>query len=527
MISERYGKALAEIKYELSKYSHVSVFNVAVSYLTRPLGVGEDYTQRMPWVVMLLLKHKFLGVSGGREITGAKFLEIANRVFNLSDHIGDLPSDVLLMLLRSMAAQQRAYQVPAHSRLQALMMQRTLLVSEDGFYKDLFFRETGVELKNYYVMGMYLFSQAASARVNECVKYSLRTFFMHLTPHIPPDQIASFLVLVGLTFSQIPAFLKRFEVTDSNTAELYQDSPFKLKPVLIFDEGLVIISPALYMLGIRSIVYEVMKSSEEFGARFGSDVESYLGRLLGETFKEFWPIEKLKGVINLKRGKKADFVIREQGRVLIVESKAIEPTDLMMCAYDPIHLRSLLSDSFLKGIEQGLETAHKLNRSAMFAGNGYFILVVTIDDFFISGGEFVSQFLDDELFSRVEKKYGCLPVAPEDVIYITLSDLVGVSAWLKSNPGVAFSDFITRAKEKVAAEEGLLLGSTLWGMLQREILLNISSATGIEESLEALPAEVAEMLRVGKDYWSGRHVHFLLGFHGFQMLLVRKLMGDD
>lgn len=523
MFNDRYKEALQSIKHDLSKYSHSSVFNTSIQYLSRPPKHGEIFAERMPWVIMFLIKQSLVGPSGSREISLNKLLGIGTRIFKLGDLLVDIPPEIMLLQMRSMQAQQSAYQVPSHVRLLGLLTQWTWMTYEDNFYEELFRKKTGVSLKNYYLMSLYLFSQAAKSVGNEVVRYSLRTFFIHLTPSVPPDEIASFLALAGAPFIDLSRFLKsKYEITDFNASELYQDTPLKFKPLLLYPEGIAIYSPAVCLFSFRAIVTEVMKGIPEYKNRFGSDVEARLGNFLLPAFKEVWPIEELSGIITLKTGKKADYVIKDGNSVLIVESKAVEPTELARCAFDPALLRKNLSDNFLKGITQGLETAHKLRQSGRFPGCNYLVLVVTLDDFFIHGGEFVSQFLDDTLFSKAEEKYGYLPVSPEDVIYITINDLVGISKWLTSNPDKSFSEVISRAREKEKTDSRNL-APTLSQVLQEEILAHVSAAAGVEEAMRTVEVEMSKSLLASKDYWAGKIPEFLIEFSRFQSLLGQKI----
>jgi hypothetical protein len=472
----------------------------------------------MPWVVMFFLKLSLLEKSGSLEINTNDFLRLVNRVYKLSNRLLDTSPEIFMLMMRAMIIQQLWYQVPITDSWRQVILQRTLLERSLNFNNDLFYKKVGITLNDYYKIACYLMTITGKEDPNSVVRWSMTAFYSHLSPAISNKTLANFLKLVAIPFQMLPQYLNTYSVKDCNSAELYQETPFKNKPIIIESDGLVIFNAGLCVSGLRSIAMDVLKSCPQFYGKFGGDVECYVGERLKITSLKVYSMPDLNKIIPIKIGKIADYVAVDKDDVFVFESKAITPSVLMRCAYDPSLLSELLKDSFIKGVEQGQETAFKLSAVDSFKNKKIRIIVVTLEDFHIYGGEYVSHYIQDGFEDALVQKYGCLPVKLKDVIYMTLKDLITLTEWLKDKPAGSMGNLFNQIEEdskepgggrfSISPHIGERIGSEVIGPI------------GVGDALERTQAEMEQLLMSNHRFRKGQHpVSFMAAFEQFRKLL--------
>ncbi|AZC59928.1 hypothetical protein [Pseudomonas chlororaphis] len=517
MIVHSYSRELAGIKTELSRYSHISTFNCALTHLDK----NTKGVEGMPWIIMFLLKLSLQGRDGPLKMEAREFWLVANKIYHLSGKLLGPGNGSFMLMVRSMLNQQLWYQIGFVESLRHVLLQRTLFDRSFDTNNQLFLEKTGIGLDDYYKISFYLLTVAGKAESNRVVKWSLSSFYSHLSPAISDDVLIGFLELVAITFPKLHDFMQDFIVEDSNSVELYQETPLKNKPIIVESEGLVIFNSGLCISGLRSIAMEILKSCEPFTTKFGHDVEAYIGERLRITPMDVYSLSDLNGVIPIKVGRIADYVVVDGGEVFIFESKAIIPSVLMKCVYDPDWLSRLLKESFIKGVEQGQETASKLLASEKFKGMKARIVVVTLEDFFVYGGEYLGSYIRPDLEKELTEVYGSLPVPMQDVIYMTLKDLNTLTEWLQDK-SVGSLSALFRDVEEAERQPG---GSrfSLSQHINERVGPEVIGAVGFGGTLEKTNGEMQELLGGNKCYWKSQHpVSYMRAFSRFRDKLLQR-----
>lgn len=522
MLVRRYADDLAGIKTDLSRYSHLSVFNAALNYL-QP-NSGARGIESMPWVVMFLLKLSLQQRDGTIRIEAQEFLRLANRIFRLGDHVAnDSNGQTMFLMMRSLLLQQIWYQSDPVESLRSIFLHRTLFNRSYKENNQLFLKSTGLSLDDYFKLAVCLSSLAGNQKANSVISYGLGTFYGHMSPHLSDDVLVNFLRLVAVPFHGLSEYMlqERFVVKDSNPAELYQETPLKNKPIILEEDRLVIFNAGLCVSGLRSIAIELLKAQSGFTKTFGTDMENYIGERLRLTAMDVYTIPDMNKIIPIKVGKIADFVVSDGNELLIFESKSIFPNVLMKCAFDSSHLSTLLKDNFIKAIGQGQETAAKLAASEKFGGKKARIIIVTLDDFFIYGGDFVSQHLDRDLEKTLASTYGCLPVPMENVVYMTLKDLIILTEWLKGKPADCLFRLLGELDAKQDQPGGARL--SLSHHIQEQIASEVYGPVGIDDVASQSLAEVESLFLGNSRYWQSQHpLTFMRSYDQFRLRLFRS-----
>lgn len=522
MLVKLYAEDLASIKTDLSRYSHLSVFNAALNYLQPSSGARG--LESMPWVVMFLLKLSLQQQDGPLHIGAPEFLRLANRIYRLGDHVAKgVSSQTMFLMMRSLLLQQIWYQGDTVDSWRSLFIQRALLNRSYEENNRLFQERAGLSLDDYYKLTMCLFSLTGDKKPNSVISLRLGHFYSLMSPRLSDEVLVNFLRLVALPFNRLSEYLQqeRFVVKDSNPAELYQETPLKNKPIIIESDRLVIFNAGLCISGLRSIAIELLKAAPGFTDTFGHDMESYIGERLKLTAMDVYTIPDLNQVIPIKSGKIADYVVTDGDELLIFESKSIFPNVLMKCAFDANHLFKLLEDNFIKAIEQGQETAAKLAASNTFGGRKARIIIVTLDDFFIYGGDFVTEHLNGEFEKSLASTYGRLPVPMANVVYMTLRDLITLTEWLKDKPADSLFRLLGELDAKQDQPGGARL--SLSHHIHEHVASSVNGAVGIHEVVEESRGEVEGLLLGNSRHWKLQHpLTFMLAYDRFKQRLIRS-----
>jgi len=475
----------------------------------------------MPWVVMFFLKLSLLEKSGPLEMSRDDFLKLVNRVYKLSNNLLNIPPEIFMLMMRAMVVQQLWYQIPVIDSWRHVILQRVLLERSFDFNNDLFYAKVGIDLVDYYKVASYLLTVTGKENPNSTVRWSMAAFYSHLSPAISDRVLVNFLKLVAIPFQRLPEYLRSYVVADCNSAELYQETPLKNKPIILENDGLVIFNAGLCVSGLRSIAMDVLKSCKPFYGKFGGDVETYVGERLRITSMDVYSVPELNNIIPIKIGKIADYVVVDKDDVFVFESKAITPSVLMRCAYDPSQLSQLLKESFIGGVEQGQETAFKLCAVDRFKSKRVRIIVVTLEEFYIYGGEYISNFIRTDFEEALEAKYGYLPVQLQDVIYMTLKDLVTLTEWLKDKPVGAMANLFNEIEEDVKKQGGGRFGISQY--IDEKIGREVIGSIGVGDALERTQAEMDQLLSSNARIRKGQHpVSFMIAFEKFRALLWKS-----
>ncbi|MDX9679353.1 hypothetical protein [Pseudomonas zeae] len=513
MIVASYTRELSNIKTDLSRYSHHSVFNCAINYLHNGRSM-----EHMPWVVMFLLKLSLLGESGSIEMNRDDFIRVANRVYRLSDKLIGIAPEVLMLMMRAMLVQQLWYQIPVTESWRQMILQRVLLERSPVFNNELFYNKVGITLNDYYKIANYLLTITGKQDPNAVVRWGMAGFYSNLSPAISDETLINFLKLVAIPFQNLPDYLKRYSVRDSNSAELYQETPLKNKPIILENDGLIIFNAGLCVSSLRSIAMDVLKPCPEFYGKFGVDVEHYIEERLRGAQLEVYSMSDLNKIIPIKIGKIADYVVVDGGDVFVFESKAITPSVLVRCSYDPAMLERYLKESFIKGIEQGQETAHKLSSVDKFKSKKTRIIVVTLEDFYIYGGDYISQYVKSDFEETLIAKYGCLPVQLQDVIYMTLKDLLTLTEWLKDKPAGSMSNLFNEIEEASKQPGGGRF--SISPHISEKIGGEVMGVVGVGDALERTREEMEQLLLTNSRIRRSQHpASFMNEFEQFRSRL--------
>ncbi|WP_252271426.1 GapS1 family protein [Pseudomonas subflava] len=424
MSIEKYQQEIRLISHELERYNHFSVISAAVGSLTADNSDRKKAIMRMPWVLLLLLKLALLGKSGEKSMSREEYYGFSNRLYGIQHLASNLDAQTIELQLRPMLLQQLWYQRGDESALLSLFRQSLLLNGENPWYADEFRKISGIKLRNFYIITIHIMLSVKNHKLT-VLDINLFQLIHNLCPQIPFNELFRYLALIGVRTSDLQAFIESHRLDDIYQSEYYQDTPFKERPILINGDQLLVVDSTLFFASMAEFVPRYLKKIPGHKDQFGPDFEKYINELLEFSKLKYWPeniIESLYKKYGIQ-GKVVDFLTHDEKHVILIESKAIEPSSIVKTATDPELLKKLLEKSFIKAIHQGMHSATELAKTPEFKDKKFSLLIVTHEDFGIFGGRWVADHIDTNLQCELNKKHPTTPLSLDDIFYCTINDL--------------------------------------------------------------------------------------------------------
>lgn len=422
--ADEYRIKLARIKESLSRFSHESVVSAVIQGMR---GEGDqNRVTRLPWVQLFVMKLALLGSPGRKPISNGEYNELANRLYHIQLEASGLEDGNVFLVMRAMILQQAWYQQGDVQRALSMFRQSVLLNGADDFYSKEFRRRTGLSLNSYYLITMYLLTMVRRYST-DIVEVNLFVVLYHLTPSISAADIYCYFRLTSVRLQELPDFIEKFRLEDDYQSEYFQETPFRHRPFILNGDQILAFSSDVCAMGLSYLVPTLLKREVQgYKGRFGDEFERYVGRILGGAGLDIWTEKQLEAFYKSKglKGKLVDFVIfGDDDTVLLVECKAVEPSDVVKASATPEVLKRDLEGSFCKAIRQGVEVAVRLASTPEFKGKRFRQIVITHEEFFIPDARFVVENIDHDLLGDLIGTHSTLAMSIDEILYARIDDI--------------------------------------------------------------------------------------------------------
>lgn len=430
-----YVQKIDKFKKELSRYEHFSIIENFMAILISSKGDEIDVLRRMPWLQLLFLKLALQGESGRLKINRGQLISQMNRLYSFQADAAQLDDGDLELKLRPMLMQQMWYQNGESHALLTMFRQRLLFHKANAWYGHKFEEATGLTLDNFYIITIFLMLRTQNHKAT-ALEINLAELLHKLCPAVSPSQITSYFHLLGVRTCDLSLFMHQHKLKDVYHSEYFQDTPIRFRPILINGDQFLIIDTQLFLTSITEFVPVFLKTIPTHKDQFGKDFEDYLHTLLRTTGLEIWSEKQQISQFysrNGIKGKIVDYLAISDGRVILFESKAVEPSPVVKTSASAEVLERNLRPSFIKGIKQGIETAFHLASTDDFKDKKFSLLIATHTDFGIYGGRWIAEHVDKELPQWIADNFPESPLDLDDIFYCTVADIEDLARGHSSN----------------------------------------------------------------------------------------------
>jgi len=525
MSAEKYSNKISKVRKKLRSYRADSVLQKVYDHLHWS-GVNNPPALGMPWIVLFLLKLAMQECRGdGKIITSAQFAALANELFHMQGLAIPIGPGNPHLLLRPMILQQAWYQGEVLTDVKAMTRQMAWYAQPGSPYDDKFTKTYGLTLEHFYLISLYL-SIIVANQAKGVAEINLIDLLFRLTPSIPWESVVRYFLLISVRSQDLPGFFLSHAVPGDlhQQSEFLQTTPLRHKPVLVDGDNFFILNGKLFSRAIGTLMPALLKKMKgwSFKEYFGPDMEKYIGQLLIHSKITYLTENDLNGVCrrdSVVAGKMADYMVPGSVNV-IIESKAIEPGDIISAVFDPEILKAHLKDSFIKAIEQCQESIFRLKRTKDYRDGSFACVVVTHEDFWFASAVEVASYIDLDLAARIEAKFGKIPISMDKILFVNIDMLESLFASHASGD-VEIGQFIDECSAVLGTAEGRrftmthLIQDKLKGKLQGHELLT-SNADVWHEFFEKKLVE-------NSSSWIGKHLELMKNAAAAKQAIHRTL----
>lgn len=458
MSANEYSERIDNIRERLKTYRPDSVVQRVCEHM-HWAAAKDAQALGMPWIALFLLKLA-MQESGGKtkEMTGKQFIAFANELFRLQHLAAPIGPGDPHLLLRPMILQQAWFQGELVTDVKAMTRQMTWYAQLDGPYDNKFVEAFGLTLEHFYYISFYLNILIAD-KAKGITEINLIDLIYRLTPSVPLIGVINYFLLVSIRSQDLPKFFLSHVVPGelNQQSEFFQTSPLRHKPILINGDDFIILNRKFFSRAICTLVPTLLKKINDwdFKSFFGPDMERYISNLMSHSKIVHLNEDELNAICrrcSVASGKMVDFMVPGAINV-VIESKAIEPGDIVTAVFDSKILQAHLQQSFIKAIEQCQESIFRLNLTKDFNNCSFCCVIITHEDFWFASALDVAGCIDLQLPERIKSKYGATPIEMEKILFITIDMIESILA-SHADGDIDFGRFIEECSETLCTPEG-------------------------------------------------------------------------
>jgi len=140
-----------------------------------------------------------------------------------------------------------------------------------------------------------------------------------------------------------------------------------------------------------------------------------------------------------------DYAILAQGGTILIDAKAVDPTDLGLIAHKAEVVADKVKPVF-KAIDQGFEVARHLRIQGISNDPApVFLLVVTYSDLLLGTGPDFYKYVGQRRIDKLTEVYGGTPPVPiEHIFFLSVNDFDLLMEYIRST-GISLVDFLSHA----------------------------------------------------------------------------------
>ena len=232
--------------------------------------------------------------------------------------------------------------------------------------------------------------------------------------------VQRFFDLLSADLNTLRSFpIKSLEADRKVSYEVYEKTPLRETPLLKSGPNYYPFSPELLARSVESRIYDGLRSANpaEFMNKFGPIFEKYVGASISKM-RIPWFSEKDLNQVMPGTGKVVDYLLVDRDAKVFVDAKGVEISYLGMVGHRPEIIKDKTKDSVIKGIQQGFETARRLQPlekigEVEIGKTENYLVVVTFKDLFVGNGtDFYQYVAKDTLDRLVAQSGGTRPFPP-------------------------------------------------------------------------------------------------------------------
>lgn len=450
-----YESKIRSIRSKIKSYTTESFMNHLLRRLHKKNKDGKSNVyESWPWVTCLALDWalELQQYDYAKEATEEEVDEILNKMWTLQCGLIDLEqSEKIEFHIRPFFLNQLKFQKNQIIHLYFMVRLYEIIYdkNQQSSYYSIFFKETGVNLEDFFVFCFMVFVIFENQNNSYC-NYSV--LIVNLYPYFSVEEILKMIDLVGATPNKIREMMIEWRSKNSLHKSEFFSEPFTIKkPILLLQDKFTTPHSYIATIGVSELIMRIFKEkNSKFKDKFTKAYEEYIFDIFVNFNDSIIRESELIGFYNSIscEGKVADFLLKEDSKNIYVDAKGTEPHELTLITTNPKIIKDRLKSAHLKAIVQTCECASILSENN-YEGSAElenrYSLVVTHQDYYLSDGKTLKEYLGKE-FDKV-LKFSEGKILLENIHFISVEDFEGVLRLCK-DVNKPLYDFLDYCREK-------------------------------------------------------------------------------
>ncbi len=429
---ERVNEAFRKVRNRIKKHIPLEIISACIKKLNeQPKDRIQHLRMYPPWRLLLLVKWTFIHgeyLSPSRKpLTVNSFNYLLNRMHDFEGCLRH-PSEYenILLFFRNMAFQQfwlqREFNIPNFAR-QSLLFGR--LANGHPFQRR-FVEKCGVSIPEFIELAMMIMTRFTIEKQTSVTSEWFRT----VDNKYKTGTIQKFLDSLSIDFDSLKEnLIKQKQPNRKISYEAYEKTPLRENPLLNHASIYYPFSQELLARCLETFIYDTFRSDDpaDFMNKFGSMFEKYVGNSISKTKTKYFTEKELTESLP-GEGKLVDCLLIDKDNKIFIDAKGVEMSYLGMVGHQPEVITDKTRNSIVKGIQQGFETASRLENIERIGeieigkGNNY-LIVVTFKDMYVgNGSDFYEYVAKDTLNKIIGQSGNMAPIPFEHMYFMSIDD---------------------------------------------------------------------------------------------------------
>jgi len=427
---ERANEAFRKVRNRLRKHFPLEIISACIKKLNdHPTDRLQHLRTYPPWRLLLLIKWtliygEYLSPKR-RPINENSFNYLLNRMHDFEGSLRH-PSEYenIFLFFRNMAFQQfwlqHEFSIPNFAR-QSLLFGR--LDNRHPFQKR-FIEKCGISIPEFVELAMMIMTRFTISKQKSITAGWFRT----VADKYKLGTIQRFLALLSIDFWSLKEKIIKEQSNRKAQYEAYEKTPLRETPLLKYNSKYYPFSPELLARCLETFIYDALRSDgpNKFMDKFGSIFEKYVGNSIANTKIRYFTEKELSEILP-GEGKLVDYLLIDEGNKIFIDAKGVEMSYLGMVGHQPEVITDKTRTSIVKGIQQGLETARRLESIKKIGGvevgkgNNY-LIVVTFKDMYVGNGSDFYEYVAKDTLNKIIGQSGNMASIPFGHMYFISID---------------------------------------------------------------------------------------------------------
>lgn len=382
-----YAESIKPIRNQMRKFYYESLFDQLLMYLNAPEESKKiKKLQRRPWVaekliLWLLTDSKNSYQYANRIASERDVINLINQAWDSNDLRTETDSiKSIELFFRQLMLPQAPYQIGLDSHAYALQLHMLGKLAPNSNLRKFLDLKAGMPIEEYFKIALLYWTNSMAK-----IPWFNKQFLQVLAPVFPLDQQAVFLNSITSNLDDLQNIARNRTIKQN---EWFQPTYFYKTPCVWREGASVPFGRPTFRRYFEALIGDWLEESASIQLRQDHDnlIENYVAETLERGQYKFLREAEIKKLVP-SGAKVVDFLLEDDGSVLLVEVKNKGLTEVVPATQIVSELQSRLKATIIKGQDQLAKTESELLKTEKYRKSVFYRVIVTINELWIPSAE--------------------------------------------------------------------------------------------------------------------------------------------